>query len=162
VTLGAADITQVYFNLDPLLDPTLLSFTRIGGSGPPASKIGIEQGTDGFKAGGDGLFDIWFDLPPPGNRFQAGETLVYDITGIGVLTANSFNFLSTPVDDTDPGPFLAAAHVQDTGLDGGGSDWIAPEPPGGIVPIPASAWMFGSALGLLGWIRRRTARIADP
>jgi len=26
-----------------------------------------------------------------------------------------------------------------------------------VVPIPATVWLFGSALGLLGWIRRRTA-----
>ena len=26
-----------------------------------------------------------------------------------------------------------------------------------IVPVPAAVWLFGSALGLLGWIRRRAA-----
>ncbi len=25
------------------------------------------------------------------------------------------------------------------------------------VPVPAAAWLFGSALGLLGWVRRRAA-----
>ncbi|MGI9343916.1 MAG: VPLPA-CTERM sorting domain-containing protein [Gammaproteobacteria bacterium] len=25
-----------------------------------------------------------------------------------------------------------------------------------VVPVPAAAWLFGSALGLLGWARRRT------
>ena len=25
------------------------------------------------------------------------------------------------------------------------------------VPVPAAVWLFGSALGLLGWVRRRTA-----
>ena len=26
-----------------------------------------------------------------------------------------------------------------------------------VVPVPAAAWLFGSALGLLGWVRRRSA-----
>ena len=26
-----------------------------------------------------------------------------------------------------------------------------------VVPVPAAAWLFGSALGLLAWVRRRTA-----
>jgi hypothetical protein len=27
-----------------------------------------------------------------------------------------------------------------------------------VVPVPATAWLFGSALGLLGWARRRAAQ----
>ena len=30
-----------------------------------------------------------------------------------------------------------------------------------VIPIPASAWLFGSALGILGWVRRRTSK-ASP
>jgi hypothetical protein len=29
-----------------------------------------------------------------------------------------------------------------------------------VVPIPASAWLFGSALGILGWVRRRMMKAA--
>jgi hypothetical protein len=27
-----------------------------------------------------------------------------------------------------------------------------------VIPVPAAAWLFGSALGLLGWARRRAAK----
>ena len=38
------------------------------------------------------------------------------------------------------------------------ASWVVWKEAGAIspVPVPASAWLFGSALGLLGWARRRT------
>jgi hypothetical protein len=36
-----------------------------------------------------------------------------------------------------------------------GNTWYVVE--GTIVPVPAAAWLFGSALGLLAWMRRRIA-----
>ena len=171
--IGIADIDQVYLNLDTAMDAADLTFTRTGGTGPTDAQTSIGQGTDAYKADADGWFDILFDfaMAPPSARFSAGETLEYEITGVAsasALVASSFNFLSTP-DLIDPnGPFLAAAKVLDTGSDtvfcqlpggepgeqGNGecSDWIAPT----TIPVPAAAWLFGSAIGLLGWIRRRT------
>ncbi|TDJ48666.1 MAG: hypothetical protein E2O52_00205 [Gammaproteobacteria bacterium] len=164
--VGVADVTDIYFNLDPVMDATDLTFTRTGGTGPTAADTAISTGTDAFQADSDGLYDILFDLPPPpgsnSKRFNAGETLEYTIIGAAsaaALTASSFNFLSTPQDPpNDNGPFLAAAKFGSTGTAGnclGGegacSDWIAATP----IPIPAAAWLFGSALGLLVWTRRR-------
>jgi hypothetical protein len=33
--------------------------------------------------------------------------------------------------------------------------WAVLDGNAGVVPVPASVWLFGSALGLLGWLRRR-------
>ena len=30
-------------------------------------------------------------------------------------------------------------------------------PGGAVIPIPATVWLFGSALEMLGWIRRKAA-----
>jgi hypothetical protein len=152
-TVGEADVTAMYFNLDPLLDPTSLSFLRTGGDGPTAANTDILTGVDAFQADGDGQYDILFDFPPPPGmndaRFNAGESVTYDITGIATLTADSFNFLATPAGGF--GPFLAVARFQSTGPDPfDGSDWV------GVVPVPAAVWLFGSGLlGLVGVARRR-------
>jgi hypothetical protein len=167
-TIGIAEISQIYLNLDPVYDPADLTITRNAGSstGPVENSIG--QSANAYKPDSDGLMDILIDLPPPGgDRFGAGEVLVYDISeGTNSLTASSFNFLSTPdPNEANPtGPWLAAAKVSSTGSltvtcnsvngpIGECSDWIAP----GIIPVPAAVWLFGSALGLLGWMRRQVS-----
>ncbi|NCF63588.1 MAG: DUF1566 domain-containing protein [Gammaproteobacteria bacterium] len=35
--------------------------------------------------------------------------------------------------------------------------WAVKDGDVGVVPIPAAVWLFGSALGLLGWVRRKAA-----
>lgn len=161
-SLGAADVTELYFNLNPALDPTTLNITFnsiTGGATPAIGAILPATGIDAFMADGDGIYDIRLDLPPPpGDNsllFNAGETLVLDIerTGGGSLTAADFYYLSAPGPGEDnPGPFLAAAHLQSTGADLMGSDWVA------AVPIPAAIWLFASSLGMLGFATRRRRR----
>jgi len=146
INLFANEVTAFYFNVDDSIGGGSLSI--VGTDTSAVSSSVVTTGTDFKKADADGWFDIYIDLPPPGgDRFTAGETLVYTITGAGIV-ASDFNFQSTP-DLVDPnGPFYAAAKFQSTG-DGTQSAWVA------AVPVPAAVWLFGSALGFLGWTKRR-------
>lgn len=153
-TVGDADVTQMYFNLDPTLDPTSLVFTRLSGTGPNAPSTTILLGIDAFMANGDGMYDILFDLPPkPGQnqkRFNAGEDLVYQISGIATLTASSFNLFSSP-GGGGGGPFLSAAQFVDTGPAQENSDWV------GAVPEPSSLTLLSLGILLIAgaaWRRR--------
>lgn len=141
---GAETVNGMYFNLDPTLNPNSLSFyyNAAASTGPAASSIAI--GVNKYRADGDGYYDIFFNFPPPGKvRFSDNETVVYSITGIPSLTAESFRYLSKPGPSNNPGPFFSAAHVQNIGTTNN-SGWIAPVP-------EASNWaMFGAGLLLLG------------
>lgn len=59
-------------------------------------------------------------------------------------------FLNTNTNTIDPGGVVRILMSSNTG-----NTWYVVE--GTVVPIPAAAWLFASALGLLGWLRRRIA-----
>jgi hypothetical protein len=142
-------VASWYFNLNPSYDPAVLTFTPVDVS--DISSWSVDQGTDAYKADGDGLYDFRFNLPNSGDKFNAGDSIVFDIGGIGGLTALDFNYLSAPAGGH--GPFLSAAHVQGIGSSNAQSGWIAPTTGDtGIaeVPEPASLFLVGSGLALIG------------
>ena len=153
-TVGDAEVTQVYLNVDDAIGAGNLTINSAGGTGPVAG-TSHQTGTDAFKADADGWYDILFSMPNNMDTFDGGETLIFDITA-NSLVASSINFLSTP-DPVDPnGPFLGAAKFASTSgcVTGPGecSDWV------GAVPVPAAVWLFGSGLlGLVGLARRKKA-----
>ncbi|HDZ19894.1 hypothetical protein LCGC14_0204670 [marine sediment metagenome] len=144
--VGSEFVNLWLFNLDPALNPTLLVFSAPSKSGSFTSPT-ISRSVDAFKADGDGWFDIKFDFASGGGdaaRFGPGEDVSYTITGIGSLTAGSFDFLSKP--GGGHGPFPTAAHVQGIGEDNANSGWIT-------VPEPTSLALLG--VGAIASLRRR-------
>lgn len=146
---GQESVVLWYFNFDPSLDPTFLTFTVVDNSASVPNAI--LTGRDAFMADGDGRFDILFDFPPPPGgflpRFTAGETVVYHIHYISPIDVGSFNF-----PNAEGSGFESAAHVQAIG-DGSQSGWVGNSTAPAHVPEPGSGPLIG--LGLLGLVLRR-------
>jgi hypothetical protein len=148
LTLSASGLTETeyvaewYFNVEPYV---VLDFGDgyISANGSFADPD-ISQSFNAYMADGDGHFDILFKFAtaPPADRFTAGDSVVYLITGQD-LTAYSFFALSQGAGNSPDGLYTAA---QIRSINTEDSGWIT-------VPIPPAALLLGS--GLLGLIALR-------
>jgi len=161
---GTEFIGKWFFNFSG--DASNLGFAYVSGSstGPASSTIYKGESTN-TKADGDGYYDIGFYFPTSsGSRFEAGETVVYDITSTSAISASSFNLFSTPGGGT--GTYLTAAHVQGiapnsegycgngsyVGAGGTCSGWVGTTT---VVPEPVSSTLFIVGAATLGFRRFR-------
>jgi hypothetical protein len=80
------------------------------------------------------------------------EIAIYDTTVIVDDDAPTyFNFNYVGIDRLEFNSFGGI----DAGTPGTGTQFAMDNFTYSVVPIPAAVWLFGSGLGLLGWIRRR-------
>jgi hypothetical protein len=159
--LSSENVSELDLNLIPGLYSDLpLSFTGLSKTGSFTTP-GISQGVDSFKADGDGFYDLQLSFAVGGtlsSTFSSGDILKYTISGTG-LTALSFQTLSLPAGGH--GPYVMAAHIQNTtGAGSGGSGWVTDSTGGTVdnnVPEPTGivTASIGAALGLLGFRRFR-------
>jgi hypothetical protein len=115
-------VTCWYFNVNPALNLSTMTLTASGSAGSFTGPS-VQTGANAFKAGPDGKFDLLFQFASTGDnstRFTSGDSLTFTITGIGGLTADDFNALSTCTGGS--AAYASAAHIESTDGDG----WINP------------------------------------
>lgn len=73
----------------------------------------------------------------------------------GFLAVDNLPFVDAPATAFDPNATGFYQYAITVSKGGFPLDSVAMQVQ--VVPVPAAAWLFGSALGLLAWVRRRTA-----
>jgi len=164
---GTEFISKWFFNFEGTAADLSFSFVSGFSTGPQYDQVYLGE-SNNTKADGDGYYDIGFYFPTSsGSRFDAGKTVVYDITYTSAITAASFNFFSTPGGGN--GSYLTAAHVQGIAPDSQGycgngsyvgtggtcSGWVGTT---SVVPEPVSSTLFivgAASLGFRRFLRKR-------
>ena len=130
-------------------------------------------GGSGVLAAGTTVASHYIFFDPLATTSQAGN-VAFDSNILGIITSdanlNASNVLANPdvTYSTQPGLGLEPSDdsVEITSLTTLSISWGARTPgdyirvitefsPGAVIPLPAAVWLFGSAIGLLGFIRRR-------
>ena len=143
---GNEFISELYLNLDPAMDATSLVFSTPPGKTGSFDDPTIALGENAFKADGDGKHDILLTFATEDGlvtRFTSGDVLSYTVSGITLLEASSFDFISAP--NGGEGEYVMAAHIQAIGQTSD-SGWVTVPEPGCLVML---------AIGAAAILRRR-------
>lgn len=153
--IGREFVSKWFFNFDVEgMLATGLTFEHRDGIEATSIATTADDKASGFKADGDGYFDIRFEFGQ--NQFVQNSTSTYHITysGSGVaLQAAHFNSASQ-YGIPGNGNYYTAAHVQGIGVNGEGSGWVGDSDGGGgggggEIPEPGTLLLIGS--GLVGF-----------
>lgn len=146
---GSEFVSKVLLNIKAPIAPSSLSASGLNKAGT-FSDPSVEFANNGFSAGGGSSFDmlVSFATGGPSNRFGAGDSVSFTVTGSSLLNAHTFNTFSS---GGGSGPLFVSAHVQSIGGNGEGSAWITALAP---TPEPASAVTLGAAFSLMARRRR--------
>lgn len=99
---------------------------------------------DGFGA---------YEISEDGTGSYRQNPLSFRITGISGDVVTDY---AQPGSGGAQGTYFFAAHVAGMTV-GPGSAYFGGNASTSVVPVPAAAWLLGSAVGILGWLRRRRA-----
>ncbi len=146
-------------------DPTdIVSYTNAFPIGSPANFGTVTSAT----MSGVSCVDSGLDPKEPGSPVDTvtdctdssvvwSSTIADAVDGLARTNA-SFDNLIMKV-STDGGGSVVAVDayyvLQYSIISPGYNSWVGGRIQMEIIPVPAAVWLFGSALGLLGWIRRR-------
>ncbi len=161
VTMDAGT-TSVLFNLSPLPGNELFTHNHTnwttGGGAYAASAYSCAEGQFGGGVGahlcGNWTFGTNFINESSVNygAIPGTRTLGGDDVSVGAQQQGSDYATSTA--SIGGGSLVMQSALWNT-LGSGGTSTGGVELVFNVVPVPAAVWLFGSALGLLGWTRRR-------
>jgi len=146
---GVESVSDFYFNFASASTTVAsLNFSTVSSSGSFTGPSFVKD-QDNLKADGDGKYDFTIDFASGSNNaqtFGVGDTLLLKISSANPASnpIHAVDFNSLSVSSGGQGPYLAAAHIQNTpNSAGANSAWVAANEMS-VVPEPN----FGFAAGL--------------
>lgn len=142
----------------PMDECPLLDFGGIANCASAAPQITFEEGTTVFN-GTDSNFPTLADAG--WHSLLEGSATQETLNGGAPLTDLSHDngldgfYFEGGLDTNVPGAIVPGGIVRIVMTSASGNTMYVLEGTTTLIPVPAAVWLFGSALGLLGWVRRR-------